>query len=130
MRVLRAVFYFEAVTNLGGAGFALLFPATFLHQFAAEPMPVAAVEFVRWYAVVLVVLAVILLAALRDGTGLVLRPVLIGYLIGDALQIVVSIRFGEAVGAYPVAVHAAIWTSIVYAAARVGYLARSQASLP
>ena len=122
MRVVRAVFYFEVITNLVSAIFGLLFPAAFLGQFASEPLPVAAVEFGRWYAVLLVVLSLILLAALRGGSDRFLRPVLGAYLLGDVLQIGVAIRLGLAAGAFVLAVHAAIWTSVLYAGARIYYL--------
>jgi len=65
MRFVRAVFYFEAITNLASAGFALFFPGRFLGHFVSEPLPVGAVEFGRWYAVLLVVLSLVLLAAPR-----------------------------------------------------------------
>jgi len=126
MRALRGVFYFEVITNLVSALAALFFPAKFLGQLTSEPLPVAAVEFVRWYAVLLVVLSLVLLAALRDGSDRVLRPVVAAYLLGDALQIAVAIRLGEAAGAYPLAAHAAIWTSVFYAIARLLYLRRSR----
>ncbi len=125
MRVLRGVFYFEVISNLGSAGLALFLPATFLAQLTSEPLPTPAVEFVRWYAVVLVVLSLVLLAALRARGDEFLRPVVAAYLLGDGLQIAVSIRFGEAAGVYPVAVHAAIWTSVFYAVVRILYLRRS-----
>jgi len=122
MRVARAVFYFEVITNLVSAVFALLFPSAFLGQFTSEPLPVAAVEFGRWYAVLLVVLSLVLWTALRDGTDRFLRPVIAAYLLGDALQIAVAIRLGLAAGALTFAVHAAIWTSVLYACARIYYL--------
>lgn len=126
MRALRGIFYFEVITNLGSACFALLFPAAFLGQLSSDPLPTVAVEFVRWYAVVLVVLSLVLLASLREGSDRVLRPVIAAYLVGDGLQIAVSIRLGAAVGAYGIAVHAAIWTSVFYAIARIYYLARTR----
>jgi len=126
MRVLRGVFYFEVISNLGSAGLALLLPATFLAQLTSEPLPTPAVEFVRWYGVVLVVLSLVLLAALRARSDQFLRSVVAAYLLGDALQLAVSIRFAEAVGAYAPAVHAAIWTSVFYAVVRILYLRRSR----
>lgn len=122
MRVVRAIFYLEVITNLGSAIFALLFPAAFLGQFTSEPLPVAAVEFGRWYAVLLVVLSLVLWAALREGTDRFLRPVIAAYLLGDTLQIAVAIRLGLTAGAFTLAVHAAIWTSVFYACARIYYL--------
>ncbi|MDH3727272.1 MAG: hypothetical protein OER77_07055 [Myxococcales bacterium] len=65
MRLVRTVFYFEVITNLASAAFALLFPSAFLGQFVLEPLPVGAVEFGRWYAVLLVVLSLVSLAAPR-----------------------------------------------------------------
>ncbi len=126
MRLVRAVFYLEVMGNLGSAAFALLFPAAFFAQLSADPLPFAAIEFVRWYAVVLLMLALVLLAALREGSDRFLRPVIAAYLLGDALQITVSIRLGTAVGAYGVAVHGAIWTSLLYAVIRIYYLARTR----
>lgn len=122
MRLVRAVFYFEAFTNLASAGFALLLPTEFLGQFVSEQLPVGAVEFGRWYAVLLVVLSLVLLAALREGSDRFLRPVIGAYLIGDVLQIGVAIQLGLAVSAFGLPVHAAIWTSIFYAIVRIYYL--------
>ncbi|MGB8329055.1 MAG: hypothetical protein WCE62_02935 [Polyangiales bacterium] len=122
MSTVRAIFYFEAISNLASAAFALFFPATFLGQFVSEPLPIAAVEFGRWYAVLLIVLSLVLWAALREGGDWFLRRVIAAYLIGDALQIAVGVRLGLTVGAFPPAVHAAIWTSLVYAGVRIYYL--------
>ena len=124
MRFVRAVFYFEALSNLGSAGFAMVAPAAFLAQFSADPVPAGAVEFGRWYAVLLIVLSLVLLAALREGSDRFLRPVIGAYLFGDVLQIAVAARLGSAVG-WTFAVHAAIWTSVFYALARVYYLRKS-----
>ncbi|MBW2188739.1 MAG: hypothetical protein DRH23_13495 [Deltaproteobacteria bacterium] len=126
MRVVRAVFYVEVITNLGSAIFALLFPAAFLGQFTSEPLPVAAVEFGRWYAVLLVVLSLVLWVALREGTDRFLRPVIAAYFLGDALQVAVAIRLGLATGAFTFAIHAAMWTSVLYACARIYYLVGSR----
>ena len=82
----------------------------------------AAVEFGRWYAVLLVVLSLVLWGALRDGSERTLRPVIAAYLVGDALQIAVALRLGMATETFTFAVHAAIWISIVYACARLYYL--------
>lgn len=86
----------------------------------------ATVEFGRWYAVLLIVLSLVLWAALREGDDRFLRRVIAAYLIGDLFQIVVGVRFGLAVGAFPPAVHAAIWTSVVYAGVRIYYLRGSR----
>lgn len=128
MRLVRGIFYFEVVSNLGTAVLALLFPAFFVGQFVKEPLPIAAVELWRWYAVLLVVLSLILWAALRDGDSRFLRSVIAAYLVGDAFQIVVSIRFGLAAGDFAFAVHAAVWTSVAYAAARTYYLRATRVS--
>ncbi|MGB5809155.1 MAG: hypothetical protein WBG86_01420 [Polyangiales bacterium] len=122
MRFARGVFYFEVVTNLLSSGYAMLFPAAFLAQFSDEPLPVAAIEFGRWYAVLLVVLSLVLWSALRDGTDRFLRPVIGAYLFGDVLQIGVAVRLGMSLGFFSVGVHAAIWTSVGYAAVRIVYL--------
>ena len=123
MRFARFVFYFEVLTNLVSALFALLAPARFMRQFAPEALPVASVEFGRWYAVLLVVLSLVLWLALRERNDRFLRPVISAYLVGDALQIAVALQLGIATGAFAPAVHAAIWTSVFYAAVRIYYLA-------
>lgn len=122
MRVARAVFYFEAFTNLVSAAFAMAMPAAFLAQLVSEPLPPAGVEIGRWYAVLLVVLSLVLLAALREGSDRFLRPVVGAFLLGDALQIAVSVRLGLVGSSFGLAVHAAIWTSVFYAAVRIYYL--------
>lgn len=126
MRIARAIFYLEALTNLASAAFAMLLPATFLGQFIAGPLSAAAIEFGRWYAVLLVVLSLVLLWALREGTDRFLRPVIGAYLLGDVLQIAVSVRLGLVANSFGLAVHAAIWTSVVYAAVRIYYLLRTR----
>jgi hypothetical protein len=122
IRIARAVFYFEVMTNSASAGFALFLPERFLGGFAAQPIPVTVVEFGRWYAVLLVVLSLVLWAALRAGTDRFLRPVISAYLVGDVLQIGVAIRFGRVAETFPLVSHAAIWTSVFYAAVRIFYL--------
>lgn len=124
MRFARGVFYFEVFSNLVSAGFAMLAPAQFLAQFSRDPLPLAAVEFGRWYGLLLVVLSLVLLSALREGTDRFLRPVIVAYLVGDALQVTVAIRLGIVVG-WTFAVHAAVWTSVFYALVRIYYLRRA-----
>ncbi len=126
MRVARAVFYFEAFTNLVSAAFAMVMPAAFLAQFVSEPLPAAGIEFGRWYAVLLIVLSLVLLAALREGSDRFLRPVMGAYLLGDALQIAVAIRLGSLGPTFGLAVHAAVWTSVLYAAVRIYYLSSTR----
>lgn len=128
MRFVRGVFYFEALTNLASAAYAMLAPATFLGQFASGPIPVGAVEFGRWYGLLLVVLSLVLLSALREGTDRFLRPVIAAFLLGDALQIAVAVRLGMVAG-WSFAAHAAIWTSVFYALARIYYLRHSDSSM-
>jgi len=126
MPVARLVFYFEVVSNLGSAAFALIFPALFVAQFSAEAVPPPAIELGRWYAVLLIVLSLVLWAALREGGDRFLRRVLAAYLIGDAFQIAVAVRLGVAVGAFPLIAHVAIWTSVFYAGVRIYYLRGSR----
>ncbi|MEM8606592.1 MAG: hypothetical protein AAGF92_05780 [Myxococcota bacterium] len=128
MRFARGVFYFEALSNLGSAGFAMFAPGAFLGQFTSEPIPAGAVEIGRWYALLLVVLSLVLLAALREGTDRFLRPVIAAFLLGDVLQIAVAVRLGMVSGS-SFAVHAAIWTSAFYALVRVYYLRRSNPTM-
>lgn len=126
MTLVRAIFYFEVASNLASSLYALFVPAAFVGQFSAESLPVTSVELGRWYAVPLVVLALILLAALRSGTDQFLRPVLAAFLLGDALQIGTALQFGSQTAGFPLAVHAAICLSVIYAAARVYYLLRTR----
>jgi hypothetical protein len=128
--VVRGIFYFEAVSNLATAVYVLLFPALFLAQLVPEPLPLVSVELGRWYAVLLWVLSSILLGALREKNDRFLRRVIAAFLIGDAFQIAVSVRLGVALDSFPFVVHAAIWTSVFYAAARIYYLRSSRPSAP
>jgi hypothetical protein len=128
--VVRGIFYFEAVSNLGTAVYVLLFPAQFLAQLVPQDLPLVSVELGRWYAVLLLVLSAVLLGALREGDDRFLRRVIVAFLIGDGFQIAVSVRLGVVLDSFPFAVHAAIWSSVFYAAARVYYLRSSRSSAP
>lgn len=132
MPVVRGIFYFEAVSNLATAVYVLLFPAHFLTQLVPEHLPLVSVELGRWYAVLLLVLSAVLWGALREGDDRFLRRVITAFLIGDGFQIAVSVRLGMALESFPFPfpVHAAIWTSVFYAAARVYYLRSSQIPAP
>lgn len=130
MRVVRGVFYVEAATGVLTALFALLDPGAFVAGLIPGALPPAAVELGRWYGVLLLVLALILWAALRDGREAVLRLVLVPLLVGDAVQIAVALRLGAVTEAFTPTVQAAIYASAVYAAVRVYFLRRTTPAGP
>jgi len=80
---LRTVFLVEAwLVNGGVAVLCFFFPAVFLTQYASG-VPPAGVEIVRWYGVLLSVLAVVMLRALAARDDRVLKPAVEGLLFGD-----------------------------------------------
>ena len=86
MKYLLYVFYFEIVLNIVSEIQALFMPANFIAQFSGEGASPVALEMVRWYAILLLVLTYLLYRGLRS-RGAILLLVLEALLIGDIIQI-------------------------------------------
>lgn len=116
------VFWIEALANIPAALIILFLPSIFLgglvegHAFDAFHL-----VFARWYGVLLLVLSLALIACLRYGGKAVLRAVLTAFLIGDVLQILVSLQLGMTFG-WTAGVWGAIGSSVIYALCRILYL--------
>ena len=94
----RTIFYGEAVLNAVAALMCLIMPERFLAMFTPEPAGAIAEALVRWYGILLVVLTIIMVRALRNGSIDMLKPVMQAVLIGDVLHLAGLWMLVEAVG--------------------------------
>jgi len=119
---LRTVFLGEAwVVNGACAVFCFFFPAVFLGSFASN-VPAAAVEIVRWYGVLLAVLAVVVIRALPSRDDRVLKPALEGLLFGDLAHLAACVLYFQVVPAVTFPFLAMVALSVVLAGCRITWL--------
>jgi len=120
---LRKVFLVEAWALNGAAGlFCFVFPAAFVTQFTA-PLSPAGTEFLRWYGVLLLVLAVFMLRALRTRDDKVLKPAVEGLLAGDLAHLGASVFWFLQVGTVNLGTVVMVVLSAALAAGRIAWLA-------
>lgn len=121
MKRLIYLFYAEILLNLVSIYQSIVTPAAFVAQFSDQPVSLAALEVVRWYGVLLIVLSYLLWRGLRQG-GVALRLILEALLLGDIIQIAVALITARNLGSWPFVVIMAIVLSILLAVARLLYL--------
>ncbi|HUU77909.1 MAG TPA: hypothetical protein VMX55_06150 [candidate division Zixibacteria bacterium] len=89
---LKFVFYLEGLINSTIVIICLFFPNFFLKQVTSSiPSSIIAIEMVRWYSILLFVITFILMGALIIEKYEFFKIILIGYLIGDFIQIAATI---------------------------------------
>jgi hypothetical protein len=119
----RAVFWFEAIVINAGVGiFCFALPGTFLSQFASGAGPAAAVETIRWYGVLLWVLAALMIRALPRKDDRVLRPAVEALLLGDIAHIAASWIYFSVVPAWTFPFLSMIVMSLFLALVRIAWL--------
>lgn len=97
MKLLRYLYYFEGIIiNVGVGLFCLIAPAAFVANFSAMPFPPVALEFIRWYGVLLIVLGYFELRALSGGDAKALNFAIEALLLGDVLHFGASLLFLQA----------------------------------
>lgn len=94
---MRYVLTFEAVAlNFGTGLLCLAAPASFVAQFAAETLPPVPLELIRWYGVLLWVLAFFVLRILPSGDNRLLSPAVEALLFGDLVHLVAIYLYYQA----------------------------------
>ena len=83
MKTFRAIYYGEVFLNLGSAVLAIFAPALFLSQFTPAPQSDVAVEMMRWFGGLMVVLTWVGWRILRGGDNRALSWMLEGFLVGE-----------------------------------------------
>lgn len=123
MKLIRYLFFFEGwVINLGVGVFCLIFPAAFVANFAPTGLPTLALEFIRWYGVLLMVLGYFEIRALRGNNPQALTFAIEALLFGDVLHFVASISFLQAGVAFSVAVGFMFFMTTLLALTRTYWL--------
>lgn len=100
-KFFRYVLIFEALALNAGTGTACLFaPRFFVSQFSAEPLPDIGYEFIRWYGVLLWVLAFYVLRLLPANDDRLLAPAVEALLFGDIVHLYAIYTFYRVVPAW------------------------------
>ena len=98
-RIARVVFYFEAIfINLGVGVVCFFAPGWFTSNFVPQGMPVLGLELIRWYGVLLLVLAYAALRTLPLQDSRPLRYVIEALLFGDVAHLAASMLYLRAGG--------------------------------
>jgi len=123
MKFIRALFYFEGVVLNTGVGlFCMILPAAFVTTFVPAGLPALALEFIRWYGVLLLVLGYFELRALRGGDGKALTFAIEALLFGDVLHFIASVLFLQAGVAFSAAVGFMFFMTTLLALTRTYWL--------
>ena len=97
-KFVRYILTFEAIVLNAGTGAICLFaPSFFVLQFSMEPMPLLALEFIRWYGVLLWVLAFLVLRILPQNDNRVLAPAVEALLFGDLIHLFAIYMFYQTI---------------------------------
>jgi hypothetical protein len=104
LKFARSVFIFEALAINAGVGLlCFFFPAAFLANFSPQPAPAPAVEIIRWYGVLLGVLAFMVLRAIPANDNRVLKPAIEALLFGDIAHLMASYLYFQVMPVWNVA---------------------------
>ncbi len=126
MKYIRALFYFEGIILNAGVGlFCMILPAAFVANFVPTSLPALALEFIRWYGVLLLVLGYFELRALRGSDGKALVFAIEALLFGDILHFVASALFLQAGVAFSAAVGFMFFMTTLLALTRTYWLYRT-----
>ncbi len=126
MKLIRALFYFEGIAlNTGVGVFCLIFPAAFVANFVPTGLSGLALEFIRWYGVLLMVLGYFELRALRSGNVQALVFAIEALLFGDVLHLVASGLFLQAGVTFSIAVGFMFFMTTLLALTRTYWLYRT-----
>jgi hypothetical protein len=123
IKLARAIFIFEAVVINAGVGLLCFFsPATFLGNFSPNLAPAATLEIMRWYGVLLGVLAVMVLRALPANDNRVLKPAIEALLFGDLAHLVATYLYFQVVSVWNAQFIFMLCMTILLACARIYWL--------
>ena len=97
-KFMRYVLTFEAIVlNFGTGALCLVAPQSLVAQFTPQTIPQVGLEFLRWYGVVLWVLAYVVLRILPMNDNRMLFPAVEGLLMGDVVHLIACYFFFQAV---------------------------------
>jgi hypothetical protein len=100
-KFMRYVLTFEAlVLNAGTGAMCLIAPRFFTSQFSTDAMPPVAFEFIRWYGVLLWVLAFYVLRILPANDNRLLAPAVEALLFGDLVHLFAIYMFYQVAPAW------------------------------
>lgn len=103
-RFMRYVLAFEAlVINFGIGALCLFAPSSLVAQFTPQTIPPAGLEFLRWYGVLLWVLAYVVLRILPMNDHRMLFPAVEALLMGDLVHLIASYFFFQVVPGWSLA---------------------------
>ena len=91
---VRLVLYFEAIfINFGVGLICFLWPGWFASNFSSEALPAISLEFIRWYGVLLFVLAFAVLRMFASGNLPGMLVVVEALLIGDIIHFIAALLY-------------------------------------
>ena len=123
MKLIRYLFLFEGwAINLGVGIFCLIFPAAFVANFVPAGLPALALEFIRWYGVLLMVLGYFEIRALRGNNPQALTFAIEALLFGDVLHFIASVLFLQAGVTFSIAVGFMFFMTTLLALTRTYWL--------
>ena len=123
MKFARAVFIFEAIVLNAGTGLLCFFvPAQFASFFSPTPVTGTALEFLRWYGVLLWVLAYAMLRVLPMNDNRVLRPLVEALLFGDFAHLAASALYFKAVSGLTIPSAIMMFFTVLLAIIRINWL--------
>ena len=97
-KLSRYIMIFEAYAINAGVGLlCFLAPKVFLANYSPELAPAPAIEIIRWYGVLLGVLAMMFLRALATKDDRVLKPAVEALLFGDLVHLIATYMYFQAV---------------------------------
>lgn len=115
---LKYLFYTEVIINIPSFIMCWFFPSAFVDQLTKMSADVLTHDFIRWYGVLLFVLTFILGKALYDKDVSALKTVLLGYGIGDLMQIVVTVLLAQHIGGWNFGLIFTVFISVLLVSCR------------
>ncbi len=126
-KISRYIMIFEAYAINAGVGLLCLFaPKVFLINYSPELAPAPAIEIVRWYGVLLGVLAMMFLRALATKDDRVLKPAVEALLFGDLVHLLATYFYFQVVPAWSLQFIFMLGMTIFLAGVRVYWLMEYQ----
>lgn len=115
----RIIYWIEALgLNLLTGLFTFFAPGRFVATFSPETVPAVPLEFIRWYGVLLFVLAYVVIRALVSRNDETLKVLVEGLLLGDLIHLVAIGFFLRAGAAMNISVGFMIFTTVSLAIIR------------
>ena len=119
----RIIYWIEAIgLNLLTGLFTFFAPDRFIANFTTDTLPAVPLEFIRWYGVLLFVLAYVVIRTLLNGNNETLKVLVEGLLLGDLIHLVAIGFFFRAGAALTLSTGFMIFTTVSLAVIRTLWL--------